>query len=256
MSIRSRQFPSLDDIAFEGRNKSYGSYFLRKMYYHYLSVAWLLGVLFLFLLVMIPFALYYLDGSGLTDSAESMYIVDYAFMPPPGDDMNELARMAARQEPAEMQVPVVVDSMPPKVEVKKEEVKTEEDKKEAEAAHDSSEEGTGATEKGAGSGEDKGIYTTIDVFPRFPGGDQARIYFLRTHIHYPEIALRAGVQGAIMTIFVVETDGSISNIEVIKGLNKYCDDEAVRVIKKHATLGSRKTQRTACPGYGQDADSF
>jgi periplasmic protein TonB len=231
MATKNRKYPSLDDIAFDGRNQSYGSYYLRRMYYRFLAVSVLFGVFVLSLLVMVPFIIYYVDGSGLTDSMEEIYSVDYAFMPPPGDDLNELARLAAQPLEEMNKVPVVVDSMPNPEEKKKDEVKTEEEKKEEEPGKDSVAPGTGQSEQGSGPGEDTGIYTTIDVYPRFPGGDKARIYFLRTHIHYPEIALKAGMQGTIMVVFVIEIDGSISNIEISKGINKYCDEEAVRVIK-------------------------
>ena len=231
MATKNRQFPSLDDIAFEGRNKSYGSYYLRRMYNRYLTVSGILGVIVFCLFVMIPFTIYYIDGSGLKDTMEDLYIVDYTFMPPPGDDLNELARMMVKPQIENNQVPVVVDSIPLPEEKKKDEVKPDEEKKEDEIRKDSAEAGNGHSEKGSGTGEDQGIYTTIDVYPRFPGGDQARIYFLRTHIHYPEIALKSGIQGTIMAVFVIETDGTVSNIEISKGINKYCDEEAIRVIK-------------------------
>jgi protein TonB len=86
-------------------------------------------------------------------------------------------------------------------------------------------------EDGTGPGEDTGIYTTIDVYPRFPGGDQARFYFLRTNIRYPEAAVKTGVEGIVMVVFVIEKDGSVSNVEVSKGIGSGCDEEAVRVIK-------------------------
>ncbi len=231
MAANKQQFPSLDDIAFEGRNKAYGSYYLRKRYIRFLSVSGLLGITTFLILILIPFAIYYFDGNVLTDTSEDLYIVDYAFMPPPGDDLTAMAARMAQPKTEIIQVPVVVDSVPVPVEKKKEESLPVEEKKDDVAAKDSAEAGKGQSEKGNGSGEDNGIYTTIDVYPRFPGGDQARIYFLRTHIRYPEVALKAGIQGTIMAVFVIEIDGSVSNIEITKGINKYCDEEAMRVIK-------------------------
>jgi len=75
------------------------------------------------------------------------------------------------------------------------------------------------------------VFTVVEKMPGYPGGDEARIAFLGQNIKYPEQAKKNGVQGKVFVTFVVETDGSISNVKVLRGIGGGCDEEAVRVIK-------------------------
>ncbi|MDR2148896.1 MAG: energy transducer TonB [Tannerella sp.] len=68
--------------------------------------------------------------------------------------------------------------------------------------------------------------------PSFPGGNRGAVKFLSENIEYPDRALEEKIEGSVVVEFVVGKDGSISNIQVAKSLNKYLDEEAVRVIKK------------------------
>ena len=69
-----------------------------------------------------------------------------------------------------------------------------------------------------------------DKGPVFPGGDQALVEFLAKHMEYPADARAEGVQGRVTTQFVVEKDGSISHVEVIRSVHPSLDAEAVRVV--------------------------
>lgn len=75
------------------------------------------------------------------------------------------------------------------------------------------------------------IFTVVETSPSFPGGDEARIRFLTNNIRYPEKAREASVQGTVYITFVVERDGSVSDVRVLRGIGAGCDEEAVRVIK-------------------------
>lgn len=66
----------------------------------------------------------------------------------------------------------------------------------------------------------------------FPGGLEAYGSFLSENLKYPKQARKMGIEGRVFVQFIVETDGSISNVEVVKGIGAGCDDEAVRVIKE------------------------
>lgn len=55
--------------------------------------------------------------------------------------------------------------------------------------------------------------------------------FLLSHLKYPDKALNENVQGTVMVEFIVETDGSVSDVKVLRSVSKECDDEAVRVVK-------------------------
>lgn len=67
--------------------------------------------------------------------------------------------------------------------------------------------------------------------PQFPGGDAALLQFLATHIRYPQIALEQEIQSVVYLRFVVNEDGSVGDVIVDKGLQKDCDEEAIRVVK-------------------------
>lgn len=67
--------------------------------------------------------------------------------------------------------------------------------------------------------------------PSFPGGQDALMKFIAENIEYPPMAREVGRQGRLTVVFVVEKDGSISNIEVPKGLGFGLDEEAIRVVK-------------------------
>ncbi|MFP4470560.1 MAG: energy transducer TonB [Bacteroidales bacterium] len=76
------------------------------------------------------------------------------------------------------------------------------------------------------------IFTVVENMPSFPGGDVARIKFLQENIRYPQMARESGIQGTVYVTFVVEPDGTVSDIRVIRGIGGGCDEEAVRVIKE------------------------
>ena len=94
--------------------------------------------------------------------------------------------------------------------------------------------GTGngeGTEPGTGGNE---IYEAagIEAFPEFPGGMDAWAKFMQKNLKYPYAAQDAGVTGKVYISFVVEKDGSITDVKLVKGIGYGCDDEAIRVIKK------------------------
>ncbi len=75
------------------------------------------------------------------------------------------------------------------------------------------------------------IVEFADEMPYFPGGDDELMNFLSKNLKYPELAKRAGITGKVIIDFVIEIDGKISDIKVVKGIGYGCDDEAVRVVK-------------------------
>ncbi|HAL65317.1 MAG: Protein containing TonB, C-terminal domain [Bacteroidetes bacterium 38_7] len=79
--------------------------------------------------------------------------------------------------------------------------------------------------------EEQEIFTIVESMPEFPGGEEARMKFLLENIKYPQIARESGIQGVVYVTFVVEPDGSITNVKIIRGIGGGCDEEAVRVVK-------------------------
>ena len=75
------------------------------------------------------------------------------------------------------------------------------------------------------------VYKVVDEQPSFPGGEKARITFLVDNIKYPAQAMKDNIQGKVFVSFDVETDGSLTNVSILRGIGGGCDEEAVRVIK-------------------------
>ncbi len=75
------------------------------------------------------------------------------------------------------------------------------------------------------------IFVVVEHQPEFPGGMSALMKFLSDNIKYPVIAQENGIQGRVITNFVVERDGSITDVNVVRGQDPSLDKEAVRVIK-------------------------
>jgi len=71
-----------------------------------------------------------------------------------------------------------------------------------------------------------------ETIPEFPGGVEALMNYLKTSIRYPISAQKKGVEGRVIVRFLVNVDGSISNAEVIKSVDKLLDDEALRIVRE------------------------
>ena len=76
------------------------------------------------------------------------------------------------------------------------------------------------------------VFVVVESMPAFPGGDAALFKYLNDNIKYPVIAQESGIQGRVVCQFVVNRDGSIVDIEVVRSIDKSLDAEAVRVISK------------------------
>jgi len=75
------------------------------------------------------------------------------------------------------------------------------------------------------------VFTWAEEMPNFPGGNGELLGFFARNINYPEIAIRAEVEGKVILSFVVDKNGGIEDVNVIKGIGAGCDEEAMRVIK-------------------------
>lgn len=73
-------------------------------------------------------------------------------------------------------------------------------------------------------------FIIVETMPKFPGGDAALMKFLAQSIKYPVVAQENGIQGSVVCSFIIDKDGSIIDIEVLKGIDISLDREAIRVI--------------------------
>jgi TonB family protein len=76
-----------------------------------------------------------------------------------------------------------------------------------------------------------GVYSVVEQMPEFPGGDKGFHQFIADNVKYPAEAKEKGIRGIVYVNFIVEPDGSVSDIKVLRGIGGGCDEEAVRVVK-------------------------
>ncbi|MBR2151138.1 MAG: energy transducer TonB [Prevotella sp.] len=79
--------------------------------------------------------------------------------------------------------------------------------------------------------EETKVFDVVEQMPSFPGGPSALMQYLSSNIKYPVVAEENGVQGRVIVTFVVEKDGSITDVRVVKGVDPSLDKEAQRVVK-------------------------
>jgi periplasmic protein TonB len=75
------------------------------------------------------------------------------------------------------------------------------------------------------------IFYIVEQEPTFPGGEEAMMVFIKKNVLYPESAIIGGQEGKVYVSFVVERDGSISNVTIVRGVSPELDNEALRVVK-------------------------
>ena len=237
------------DLVFEGRNQSYGAYKLRKT----------TGKRNLWALIIVALAavLLYL-GLQLQRMAEANKKVE-------NTQAVELAKLNTEKKEAKVEKKEVIRQEPEKVveqvkssvkftapiikkdsEVKEEdEIKLDEVQKSDKAVGAFTVEGNdevggavlkakediAAPEPPKHVVEETKIFTVVEQMPMFPGGDGALMGYLRDNIHYPTVAAENGVQGRVVVGFVVERDGSITDVNILRGVDPSLDREAMRVVK-------------------------
>lgn len=237
------------DLVFEGRNQSYGAYKLRKGTAK--RNVWAL------IIVGLAAALLYL-GLQLQKMAEANKKVE-------NTQAVELAKLNTEKKEAKVEKKEIIKQEPEKVveqvkssvkftapiikedsEVKEEdEIKLDEVQKSDKAVGAFTVEGNdevggavlkakediAAPEPPKHVVEETKIFTVVEQMPMYPGGDAALMGYLRDNIHYPTIAAENGVQGRVVVGFVVERDGSITDVNILRGVDPSLDREAMRVVK-------------------------
>lgn len=81
------------------------------------------------------------------------------------------------------------------------------------------------------SNNDDYVYAIVEQMPQFPGGDATMMKYIQDNIHYPTVAKEHGVQGRVVVNVVVEKDGTITNVSLLRSIDPSLDREAMRVVK-------------------------
>ena len=239
-SSELRRLEKLDflDIVFEHKNKSYGAYVIRKSYDRNLSIAVVIGLLFISLSFIIPFIIKKACASREgTKKMEQKKIISYTELsaPPPIE--------VIPPPPPQIKVPkkkVSVKYLPPVA--KKDEmvpdeeiIPTQDELKHVEAgtaiieADDSVYFDAGDAEV-TPEPEPEQPFLFVQQMPEFPGGEAALLDYFSSNIRYPEMAREHDIEGTVYVQFVIDPEGNVTKIKVLRGVGAGCDKEAVRVI--------------------------
>jgi protein TonB len=235
MKAKEKIETDLDEVIFEKRNKEYGAYFLRKAYDKNVSKALIITVALLLLTVFIPLIAKYISDerffrTGPVQGPEIIVIgkpndvIDPPPPPPLPPDIDI-------EKKVKFQAPNVVDTTsdlgPILTQVELSEQKSNDPIGDIDLKVDPDQ-----NEKKVIDEYDNRILDIggVSEKPIFPGGEEAMFQFVADNMKYPAMALDNGIQGTVFIEFVIEPDGSLSNIIIKKGIGAGCDEEAERVV--------------------------
>ena len=234
------------DIIFEGRNKEYGAYNLRKTYNKRLAVA-LIGMMGL---LSILSAGYVVAGSA-SKTSNPDFIVDSVVLTRVEDKPEVIPPVPVPKPPVQQAAtikftpPVIMhdnevpkEEMPPQVndmeDVKIGAITVDGPKGDDVVAPPVADNGRDILEAPKKlEDDDKKIFAKVEIESQYPGGAGAWMRYLNKTMHYPETAQEAEMQGTVTVMFVVDKEGNVSNVEAISGpATGGLKEEAVRVIRK------------------------
>lgn len=237
---------SLDDLVFEGRNKDYGAFQLRRLYDKHMARAMIVGFLFFLLAVSTPQIIRMIKGILPAEKNELVMTEVTLAEPPPIDPLKPPPPPPPKVDP-----PPIKDQIKfvPPVVKKDEEVKEEEPPPPTIEEIKDKEIST-VTKKGEEDGVDESLvepeapagpavieepreeqpFTYVEQMPSFPDGTEAMYKYIYEKIKYPAIARENGISGKVVVQFVVSKEGDIQKAKVVQGLGGGLNEEALRVI--------------------------
>jgi len=234
------------DIIFEGRNKEYGAYDLRKTYNKRLVRA-IGGTVILIVLLFLGYIISNLNGG---PKKQAMVVEDVQL-----EDVKEEKKNEPPPPPPPKVEPPKVEMAkftPPKI-VPDKEVKPEEKPPEQEKLDDTkigtvnqegvkddgiaappvSDAGKGVVEAPKDNEDYDKTFTKVEIESEFPGGAAAWLRYLNKNLRYPDDAVNNEIQGTVVVQFIVDKEGNVSDVQAISGPdNGGLREEAIRVIKK------------------------
>jgi len=217
----------LDDIVFENRNQEYGSYDLRKKYGNFLIAAMAAAIFLTGVVIAFPVIASYLNKEK-PETITGKVIVDVNQI----NDPNPLPP-SPPDLPKEMSVPKFV--APEIVDENVESTMGIQDVMAGASPQVPDISGDlisipakPVNEPVIETPKEPEYYTIVQEEPKFNGDLYA---FLYGEIKYPFEAKELGIQGKVYVSFIVETDGSVSTVELLRGIGGGCDEEAIRVVK-------------------------
>jgi periplasmic protein TonB len=220
----------LDDIVFENRNKEYGAYVLRKTYSDKVLVGFFASLCLVGMLFFLPS-----ETKDKIKSSVPELMGNVEFTPPPFVDARKL-----KPSPPSRQEVVERNDVPPRVVSDPVETQPITTTVQSSANGEGEEVTSGGetTITGTGVHSDIPVVETpkpdfvlaAEVMPTYEGGYEGLMKFVKKKLRYPASAVRLHQEGTVYIAFIVNGDGTIRNVEVVKGFFMDCDKEAMRVI--------------------------
>lgn len=235
------------DLVFDGRNKEYGAYDLRKTYNRRMTIA---------LAIMITVAMLAFMGAILADTLDKNKAATVEIKDVELEDVKEEPKNEPPPPPPPPKLPEppkveIAKFTPPKI-VKDEEVKEEEKPPPVEKVEEAKiglvnqegikdegivappvEKGTGAVVAPKVDTEDYDkVFTKVENPAEFPGGPDGWRRYLERSLQYPESAQENGTQGVVRVQFIVDKEGNISEVQALNSPGDGLAEEAVRIIKR------------------------
>jgi protein TonB len=228
------------DVVFTDRNKAYGAYELRKRNGFNTTKALIIGVAAFVFAISLPTIINIIAGF-IPKKEDKVKIVPVVLQPPP--PVNKQKPPPPPPEPPKPKVDQV--KFPPPVVKPDNEVKEQPPTvKELEVADPGQKNQKGdpnadiVINTPVGNGDEKAvtedenkIFTAVEQEPTPAGGIGKFYEYLGKNIRYPAVAKENNIQGKVFLTFVVEKDGSITDVKVLRGLGSGCDEEAMRVLR-------------------------
>lgn len=224
-----------DDLVFKNRNREYGAYQLRKRYNKVLFTGIIVAIFIATAAVLIPFLATPRSEQIIMGGGRFVQVRMENLEPPPDEIYVPPVpppEGAKKTETVEYVPPVVVDSVftDDKTQITNDAALSSQDNEVIEAS------GTGfgddliPGEDGSGSEEPLFI---VEVMPTFKGGNESKFAeWVSKRTNYPQVAIDNKIRGTVYLTFIVEKDGSVSNVTVIKGVHPLLDKEAVKAISE------------------------
>jgi len=229
------------DVVFNGRNKTYGAYELRRDNGKNTRNALAIGVVVFVFAISFNTILAMITGFipkakvkvKITNVVLSAPPVDLKKPPPPPPPEPPKPKIDQVKFPPPVVKPdVEVKEEPPTVKELAIADPGQKNLKGDKNADVNIDEPVGTSDQKVTEEDPNKIFTSVENQPDFPGGIEKFYAYLGKSINFPAIAKENGTQGRVIVQFVVEKDGSLTDIKVLRGIGDGCDEEAVRVLKK------------------------
>ncbi|MEO8886638.1 MAG: TonB family protein [Mucilaginibacter sp.] len=227
------------DVVFNGRNKSYGAYELRKSNPKNTNKALVYGIIFFVFVISLKTIINKIEGF-IPKPEVKMKLTDVVLTPPPQEKKKEIPPPVEPPKPKndvlKFPPPIVkpdneVKEPPPTVQELKVADPGQKDIKGDPNADIHIDEPVGNSDQKAVTEDVNKIYTTVEKLPEFPGGLAKFGQYLSKNIRYPAVDRENNTTGKAFMQFVVEKDGSLTDIKVLRSPTQAMGDEATRVLK-------------------------